>query len=423
MIEIQAEIANTIKQHRDEIVEFIQAAVRLPSLADNEGPVQKLIADKLRSLDLYVERIPVHFEKIKAHPAFCDDGYSPDSRYNILGNWQNEKAGKSLILNGHVDVVPTGPQENWNESPWSGALIKNRIYGRGSCDMKAGLSAGIFAVEILKKLGFAPNGSVQIQSVVGEESGGCGTLANIVNGYTADGAVILEPTSLRICPIQSGALTFSITIHGRATHAATRWEGVSAIEKFELVHQAIQELEKDRHQSFHVQYYERSDRVAPINIGTIRSGDWHSTVPEKLTAEGRLGVFPGENAGEARTALEEAIGKAADQDKWLAKEPPKVQWIDGQFESGQTSVEHPLVKMLLGCHESVTNDKGQLEGVTYGSDLRLFTNYAKIPTVLYGPGDVRTAHSANEYVEIEHVMTAVEVIANLIVRWCGGTVE
>ena len=103
-------------------------------------------------------------------------------------------------------------------------------------------------------------------------------------------------------------------------------------------------------------------------------------------------------------------------------EPPKVQWIEAQFESGQTSVEHPLVKTLLGCHESVTNDKGQLEGVTYGSDLRLFTNYAKIPTVLYGPGDVRTAHSANEYVEIEHVMTAVEVIANLIVRWCGGTV-
>ena len=197
MIEIQAEIASAIKKQRDEIVEFIQAAVRLPSLADNEGPVQKLIADKLRSLDLYVERIPVHFEKIKAHPAFCDDGYSPDSRCNILGNWQNKKAGKSLILNGHVDVVPTGPPENWNESPWSGALIKNRIYGRGSCDMKAGLSAGIFAVEILKKLGFAPNGSVQIQSVVGEESGGCGTLANIVNGYTADGAVILEPTSLR----------------------------------------------------------------------------------------------------------------------------------------------------------------------------------------------------------------------------------
>lgn len=423
MTNIQKEIASTIKACRNEIVEFIQEAVRLPSLADDEGPVQNFIADKLRSLDLDVDQIPVNFELIKAHPAFCDDGHSPDSRYNILGNWQNDGSGKSLILNGHVDVVPTGPPENWNESPWSGKVIKNKIYGRGSCDMKAGLSASIFAVDILKRLGYSPNGNVQIQSVVGEESGGCGTLTNIVNGFTADGAVILEPTSLRICPIQSGALTFEITINGKATHAATRWEGVSAIEKFELIHQAIQELEKDRHQLFHVQYYENSDRVAPINIGTIRSGDWHSTVPEKLTAEGRLGVFPGESASEARTALEDAIGNTATKDKWLSKEPPLIKWIEGQFESGQTSVEHPLVNTLLGCHESVTNDDGQLEGVTYGSDLRLFTNYANIPTVLYGPGDVRKAHSANEYVEIEHVLIVVEVIANLIVRWCGENVE
>ena len=423
MTNIQKEIASTIKACRNEIVEFIQEAVRLPSLADDEGPVQNFIADKLRSLDLDVDQIPVNFELIKAHPAFCDDGHSPDSRYNILGNWQNDGSGKSLILNGHVDVVPTGPPENWNESPWSGKVIKNKIYGRGSCDMKAGLSASIFAVDILKRLGYSPNGNVQIQSVVGEESGGCGTLANIVNGFTAEGAVILEPTSLRICPIQSGALTFEITINGKATHAATRWEGVSAIEKFELIHQAIQELEKDRHQLFHVQYYENSDRVAPINIGTIRSGDWHSTVPEKLTAEGRLGVFPGESASEARTALEDAIGNTATKDKWLSKEPPLIKWIEGQFESGQTSVEHPLVNTLLGCHQSVTNDNGQLEGVTYGSDLRLFTNYANIPTVLYGPGDVCKAHSANEYVEIEHVLIVVEVIANLIVRWCGENVE
>lgn len=423
MTNIQKEIASTIKACQNEIVEFIQEAVRLPSLADDEGPVQNFIADKLQSLDLDVDQIPVNFELIKAHPAFCDDDHSPDSRYNILGNWENDGSGKSLILNGHVDVVPTGPPENWNESPWSGKVIKNRIYGRGSCDMKAGLSASIFAVDILKRLGYSPNGNVQIQSVVGEESGGCGTLTNIVNGCTADGAVILEPTSLRICPIQSGALTFRITINGMATHAATRWEGVSAIEKFEQIHQAIQDLERDRHQLFHVQYYENPDRVAPINIGIIRSGDWHSTVPEKLTAEGRLGVFPGESASEARTALEDAIGKTATKDKWLEKNPPLIKWIEGQFESGQTPVEHPLVNTLLGCHESVTNDDGQLEGVTYGSDLRLFTNYANIPTVLYGPGDVRTAHSANEYVEIEHVLIVVEVIANLILRWCGENVE
>jgi len=419
MSDIQKKIANTVNKCRDEIIEFIQQAVRLPSLANDEGPVQKLIRDKLNSLDLIVEKVPVNFEKIKNHPAFCDDGYSPDLRYNIVGTWKNEGDGKSLILNGHVDVVPTGPIEHWNESPWSGSIAENRIYGRGSCDMKAGLSAGIFAIDILKRLNLIPNGNVQIQSVVGEESGGCGTLSNIVHGYNADGTVILEPTSLKICPIQSGALTFRLTINGKATHAATRWDGVSAIEKFELLHTAIRNLERERHKSFNIQYYKNATRVAPINIGTIRGGDWHSTVPEKLIAEGRIGVFPGETSKDARTALEDALYMTIKKDEWLSKEPPLLEWIEGQFESGQTSVEHRLVKQLLECHESVTRYKGELEGVTYGSDLRLFTNYAKIPTVLYGPGDVQLAHAVNEYVQIEHIMSAVEVIANLIVSWCG----
>ena len=423
MTEFHKKIASSIENYHNEIIEFIQSAIHLPSLANNEGPVQELIAKKLSSFDLHVDHVPIYFETIKEHPAFYDDGFSPDSRYNIVGSWNNNGNGRSLILNGHVDVVPTGPQENWSGSPWSGSINKDRIYGRGACDMKAGLISGIYAVKILKESGFKPNGSVQIQSVVGEESGGCGTLTNIVKGYTADGAIILEPTSLSICPIQSGALTFRIIINGRATPAATRWEGISAIEKFELVHQAILGLEKDRHKLFQVKYYENPNRVAPINIGTIHSGDWHSTVPDKLTAEGRLGVFPGESAQEARNSLESTIKKIAAEDPWLKNSPPVLKWINGQYESGKTPIEHPLVKTLKSCHESVSNKRAKLEGATYGSDLRLFTNHAKIPAVLYGPGDVRLAHSANEYVEIQDVMRSVEVIANFIVQWCGGQFE
>ena len=199
-----------------------------------------------------------------------------------------------MILNGHVDVVPTGPETLWNESPWSGSVRDNRIYGRGSCDMKAGLASGIFAIQVLQAIGFKPKGNVMVQSVVGEESGGCGTLTNIVKGYSGDAAVILEPTSLKVCPIQSGALTFRLKIPGQATHAAMRWDGISAIEKYNLIHQSIIKLEKERHQSFNVKYYKLSDRVAPINIGTIKGGEWHSTVPESVMVEGRFGVFPGE---------------------------------------------------------------------------------------------------------------------------------
>ena len=115
----------------------------------------------------------------------------------FIGQWNNDGGGKSLILNGHVDVVPTGPEELWHESPWSGSIKNGKIYGRGSTDMKGGLSAAIFAVQILQKIGFKPNGNVMVQSVVGEESGGCGTLTNIVKEYSADAAIILEPTSLK----------------------------------------------------------------------------------------------------------------------------------------------------------------------------------------------------------------------------------
>jgi acetylornithine deacetylase len=372
---------------------------------------------------LDTEKILVRFDKLKDHPGFSDDGFSPDSRVNVMGQWHNDGGGRSLILNGHVDVVPTGPENLWNKSPWSGSVKNGRIYGRGSCDMKAGLGAGIFAVQVLQSIGFKPDGNIMIQSVVGEESGGCGTLTNIVKGYSADAAVILEPTSLKICPIQSGALTFRLTIPGRATHAAMRWDGVSAIEKFNLIHQSIIKFEKERHDSFNVTYFESRDRVAPINIGTIKGGEWHSTVPESVVAEGRFGVFPSETTRNARDAFEDHISEISNNDPWLKDNPPVVEWFEGQFEPGQTDPEHPVIDKLMASHLTATGYAPIIEGVTYGSDLRLFTNHAHIPAVLFGPGDVRLAHAANEFVEIKEVLTSVKVVANMIVNWCGGTFD
>ena len=423
MTDIKNQIDSAVDAAWEEIVSFIQISVQSPSLANNEGPVQELVQNKFDSLGLITRRIPVIFDAIKDHPAFCDDGFSPNTRVNVIGQCNNDGGGKSLILNGHVDVVPTGPEELWHESPWSGAIKNGKIYGRGSTDMKGGLSAAIFAVQILQKIGFKPNGNVMVQSVVGEESGGCGTLTNIVKEYSADAAVILEPTSLKISPIQSGALTFRLTIPGRATHAAMRWDGVSAIEKFNLIHQSILEFEKERHQSFDIKYYESKERVAPINIGTIKGGEWHSTVPETVVAEGRLGVFPGESAQDARDTFETHLQTISETDDWLKENIPTVEWFEGQFESGQTETNHPLIQSLSDCYHQTTGDVPIIEGVTYGSDLRLFTNHAHIPAVLFGPGDVRLAHAANEYVEIDEVITTVKIIANMIVAWCGSSHE
>ena len=167
MPHLNNQIDAAVNSARDEIVSFIQALVQSPSLPNEEASVQRLVSEKLKSLQLDVEKFPVLFDELKDHPAFCDDGFSSDSRVNVIGKWENDGGGKSLILNGHVDVVPTGPETLWNESPWSGSVKNNRIYGRGSCDMKAGLASGIFAIQILKELGFKPNNNVMVQSVVG----------------------------------------------------------------------------------------------------------------------------------------------------------------------------------------------------------------------------------------------------------------
>ena len=423
MHDIKNKINKAINDNKDEIIAFVQELVRTPSLANHESGVQQIIHNKLNSIGLSSKIIPVIFSELEHHPAFNDDGFSPDSRINVTAAWKGKNNAKSLILNGHVDVVPIGPEKLWDDDPFSGNIIDGKIYGRGSCDMKAGLSSGLFAISILKYLGFAPDGDIIFQSVVGEESGGCGTLTNIVKGYNADAAIILEPTSLKLSPIQSGALTFRLKVSGKATHASMRWDGISAIEKYSLIHQSIINFEKERHDSFDVEYYQSKDRVAPINIGTIEGGQWHSTVPESIIAEGRLGVFPGESNAKARQCFEDHINKFAQSDNWLKDHHPVIEWFEGQFESGQTSLDHPLIKELGKTYTNVSNQDAIIEGVTYGSDLRLFTNHANIPSVLFGPGDVRLAHAANEYIPISEILISTEVIANMIVNWCGGNFE
>ncbi len=423
MHDIKNKINKAINDNKDEIIAFVQELVRTPSLANHESGVQQIIHNKLNSIGLSSKIIPVIFSELEHHPAFNDDGFSPDSRINVTAVWKGKNNAKSLILNGHVDVVPIGPEKLWDDDPFSGNIIDGKIYGRGSCDMKAGLSSGLFAISILKYLGFAPDGDIIFQSVVGEESGGCGTLTNIVKGYNAAAAVILEPTSLKLSPIQSGALTFRLKVSGKATHASMRWDGISAIEKYSLIHQSIINFEKERHDSFDVEYYQSKDRVAPINIGTIEGGQWHSTVPESIIAEGRLGVFPGESNAKARQCFEDHINKFAQSDNWLKDHPPVIEWFEGQFESGQTSLDHPLIKELGKTYTNVSNQDAIIEGVTYGSDLRLFTNHANIPSVLFGPGDVRLAHAANENIPISEILISTEVIANMIVNWCGGNSE
>jgi acetylornithine deacetylase len=403
-----------------ELVAFAQSLVRIQSLPGEEAPAHHHVADKLRTLGLAVDILPTRFEELRDHPAFTDDGLSPDERINVVGRWRGTARGRSrsLILNGHLDVVSAGNPELWTRPPFAGVVEDGRLYGRGSCDMKSGVSAAIFAVQALQHLGRTPGGDVLVQTVSGEESGGVGTLTTIVKGYGADAAIVLEPTRLRMCPIQSGALTFRIRVHGRSIHACMKSLGVSAIDKACYLIGRLNALDRERHLAHPSPHYPDPSNIAPISVGTLAAGDWHSTVPHEAVIEGRCGVFAGQSMDEVKRELARAVAAASDADPWLRDHPPVLEWFEGQFESAATDPEATILRELAVCHRAITGRAAEVEGVTYGSDLRLFTNHAKIPAVLYGPGDVANAHTVDEFIQLEEVVAAAKVLALTIDTWC-----
>ena len=402
----------------DYAVNLLQRLVRTPSITGDENAVQKILREELHALNLEVDQFQPSPERLKNHPAFSDDGLPLSGRSCLVARWKGSGGGRSLILNGHVDVVPPGDVNAWSESPWSGTVRDGKLYGRGSCDMKGGLVSGLLAISVLQKAGLQPHGDVLVECVIGEETGGVGTLSTILQGYTADAALVLEPTRLQICPVGSGSASFRLHVYGRAAHGSMRMEGVSAIEKFSILHKAILDFEAERHQSFHHPLYKEGP-AAPISVGKIQAGDWPSSVPDLLVAEGRYGIFPSESISEARLKFEERIREASRSDDWLKTNPGIVEWFEGQFEPAETPVDSEFIAMLAETHQDIIGQATGMHGVPYGSDLRFFTNYAKIPAVLYGPGNVAQAHAANEYVSLNEVFTAARIVAAMITSWCG----
>ena len=413
---MRSSVCETVRSLRDDLYDLASDLVKRKSVTGDEDHAQRALADRLRSFGLEVDLWRIDPE-IRRHPAFCDDGNRLD-RLNLVARWGESGSERpaALLLNGHIDVVPEGERERWSSDPYSGEIRGGTLYGRGSCDMKGGLAAAAIAIRAAMKLGIEPRRPILLESVVGEETGGLGTLAAIARGYRADAAVITEPTSLELCPVQAGALSFRLHVRGKSSHGAMRREGVSAVEKFWPVFRALEALERERHRGFRHPLYPEGALVAPLSVGKVSAGNWPSTVPEELRAEGRFGIFPGEDCASAREALEAAVRNVSDDDPWFSENPVGVEWFEGQFEPGETALDAPILDELRSCHREMLGSDSSTHGVSYGSDLRLFTRYASMPAILYGPGDVRVAHSANESVPLEELVAAAEVLTLLIAR-------
>ncbi len=429
MIKEQAE------KNREFLVQLIQDAVRISSYSGEPEKIQLFLQQKLADLGMENRLIKVKPERLEQYKGFSYDGFSYDHRYNLVGVKSGSgpeclaeiadasKHGKSLILNGHVDVVPPGDISCWDDDPLSGKYEQGKVYGRGSLDMKGGLSAAITAIKILQELNFANYGDIIFASVCGEETGGSGAFALVEDGINADGCIILEPTKLKICHIQSGCHTFKLTIRGRSIHACMAYKGINAIDKFYVIYDALKIMDRRRHEQFGSEYaacYENPNNIAPLNVGTITAGEWPSSVPDRLEAHGRMGIFPGETVEEMHRDFEATVRTAVAGDPWLSENQPEIEWYEGLFEPASTDANSDLANTLTACHRDILGRTLEFEAATYGSDMRIFSLYANIPTVMYGPGDVSFAHTVNEYIEIDDVLDAVCSLALMIVYWCGG---
>jgi acetylornithine deacetylase len=423
--DVKQRVLTKIDEEKESVIDLLKNIVKIPSVVGDEKSVQEFMAKKLGELGFTVDMWTPDYDELKTHPGFASPNTSFENRPNVVGVLKGAGGGRSLILNGHMDVVSPYDESLWEHGPWSADIVDNRLYGRGSSDMKGGIAAMTMAVALIKKAGIQLKGDVIIESVIEEEAGGVGTLACVVRGYKADAALITEPTVVEeggipmVCPAQGGSMWFKVHVQGKSAHAGLRYEGVSAIEKSLKICNALWDLEKLRNEKLKHPLYQRYKIPLPLNIGILNSGVWPSSVPEEATIQCRIGVAPGESIESVRTQVKTYIQKFAELDSWMVDHPPKVEFFGGTWLPTELPLSHPFVKTVKQAYTDVFNQEPELAGTPWGADMGLLTHHGNIPGLIFGPGDMRVIHFPNEFIEIDKLIAATKVIALAILDWCG----
>jgi acetylornithine deacetylase len=411
-----AELAAVGAVDRDRIADDLSALVAIPSLTGDETAVQTEAALRMTTAGLVVERTDEDPAALSADPDFPGMEAARTTLPVVAGRLAGDEPGRRVMIAGHIDVVPPGDPLQWTHPPFSPTVKGGLLYGRGACDMKAGVVAGLAALRALRETEAEFPGEAMLLTVPAEEDGGAGMLAAIRAGYTADAAVIPEPTQLEIVSAQAGAITFTLSVAGRAAHAAFREEGVSAVEKLQLVTAELQRDEAARNDAETNPQMRALRLPYPTSIGRVNAGEWSSSVPDLAVAEGRYGVRVGQSPAEAEAELRAAVARACAADDWLRGHPPELELSGGRFASAVLPADHPLPWALGAAARDVLGRLPPFAGVPYGSDARLLIHRGGTPCVLYGPGDPRLAHTPDEHVPLEDVARCARVLAVWVLR-------
>lgn len=404
-------------EERERVTHLISDLVRIPSVNDESG-VKNYIEHFFSVMEFSVDVWEPLVQELSRHPAFVPVDYDYTERKNMVVMIKGQGGGRSLTLNGHMDVVPADPAGVWKHTdPFSGAIDNHRVYGRGSVDMKAGLAIMMVLAKVIRDLQIKLKGDLQLQFVVDEENGGNGTLACITRGYRSDATVFLEPTSPNYLVISSrGAHFFRIIVPGVEGGIEYQYSIPNAIDKAMTLFQAVKDYALWRASHADSPLYAHDPTKIPAAICKIYAGNWPSTLPAQCVMEGSIECLPGEDIDQICQQFSSFIYEVARQDEWMRQHPPTVEWFGLRYEAGLTDPNHELVRLLTTITQKNLGITPQVVGGG-GSDLRLPVLYAQSPSVLFGPAG-GAIHSTDEYVEIDSVMDVLRVLGEFILQWC-----
>lgn len=395
---------------------------RTPSVTGREDACVQLIERWLADSGAEVESWHGDLERIRRDPRYPGQEVERSSLPVVGAIARGRRPGPTVLLTGHVDVVPVTNVERWSEEPFSGRVYDDRVFGRGSCDMKSGLVAALEAFLAIVEDGDDFPGRVAFLAVPAEEDSGIGTLAAIRDDWTADVAIIPEPTSRpgpmgdvpELVIAQAGAMTVTVEVPGKPTHASKRPHGECAFEHFLPIHRAIRDDEARKNE--HPEHPLMTALELPYanTVGKIRGGRWSSMVMDSLTAEVRVGVPVGQTTDGAFRRFAQRIAEVATTDPWLRDHPPVVRCKAAGFGSSFTPREHPLVRTMLQASEAEFRAPASVVGAPYGCDMSGWVRHARIPTVLYGPGQVELAHAVDESVSLSPTVASSRVLLRAV---------
>jgi acetylornithine deacetylase len=409
-----------IDANKERAIAFLQSMVSIPSVTGDEAAIQKFVSDHMKSIGFSVDTWETNWEALKKHPGYrpVDRGY--EGRPNIVGTLKGTGGGRSLLLNGHTDVIPVAKGEGWSDDPWSAKIKNGRIYGRGACDMKSGVASHILAVEYLKKLDLTPKGDVMINVVVDEEVSGHGTLDTVIRGYHADAGISGETSDLAVQPACIGRIWFEIEIHGKPAGIQQRYLGVSGIDLGNKITKAVADLEATRVATITHPLYPSAIDSLPCIIGSFQAGGYPSAFPANSLLKGSIGTVPGEDHEGVKQSLVEKVAKAAAADPWMKDHPPVVRFVGYDAQASEIPPNHPIVETVSRCYTEVAGKRPVISGRQGAADTRFLNLYGKTPTVIFGPGSTAVMHADDEWVSIDDYMTAIKVMALSVYDWCNA---